>query len=111
MIMITFDGAVNHLNYDIYNKVFLENRTNPNGCPIRGTFFMTHDYSDYSKVQSLYSKGHEMAVASVTYVLNYTIRYLTERFGGFLCLVLFVYMFICKEVFGSCPGLIRVLLY
>ncbi|KAB7497293.1 hypothetical protein Anas_01331 [Armadillidium nasatum] len=66
LVMITFDGAVNHLNFDTYNTIFLENRTSPNGCPIRATFFMTHDYNDYSKVQEMYSQGHEMAVASVS---------------------------------------------
>ena len=65
LILLTFDGAVNHLNYEKYNSIFLDNRTNPNGCPIRGTFFMTHEYSDYAKVEDFYSKGHEMAVASV----------------------------------------------
>ena len=64
MILLTFDGALNGINYKKYNQIFLDNRTNPNDCPIRGTFFMTHDYSEYPIVQDMYSKGHEMAVAS-----------------------------------------------
>ncbi|KAA0203182.1 hypothetical protein HAZT_HAZT004504, partial [Hyalella azteca] len=66
IILITFDGGVNSLNFKTYNSIFLENRTNPNGCPIRGTFFMSHEYTDYSLVEDFYSKGHEMASGSVT---------------------------------------------
>lgn len=42
--MLTFDGAVNLNNYDHYNKIFNGKRKNPNGCNIRGTFFMSHEY-------------------------------------------------------------------
>ncbi|KAK3872525.1 hypothetical protein Pcinc_022397 [Petrolisthes cinctipes] len=66
MIMITFDGAVNDLNFDTYSKIFLQNRTNPNGCPIRGTFFVAHDYTNYRHVQDFYSQGHEIAVGTIS---------------------------------------------
>lgn len=66
MVMITFDGAVNDLNFNTYSKLFLENRTNPNGCPIRGTFFVSHDYTNYQRVQDFYSQGHEIAVGTIT---------------------------------------------
>ncbi|XP_064115661.1 chitin deacetylase 1-like [Macrobrachium nipponense] len=66
IIMITFDGGVNDLNFETYNKIFLENRTNPNGCPIRGTFFVSHDYTNYQQVQDYYSQGHEIAAGSVS---------------------------------------------
>ncbi|KAI9589272.1 hypothetical protein GQX74_007441 [Glossina fuscipes] len=44
MIMLTFDGAVNLNNYDHYSKIFNGKRKNPNGCNIRGTFFLSHEY-------------------------------------------------------------------
>ena len=44
MILLTFDGAVNHNNYDRYQKVLGGRYTNPNGCPIKGTFFVSHEY-------------------------------------------------------------------
>lgn len=44
IILLTFDGAVNLNNYDHYLKIFNGKRTNPNGCVIRGTFFMSHEY-------------------------------------------------------------------
>ncbi len=31
---------------------------------------MSHEWSDYSQVQNLYSKGHEMASHSIRYVLT-----------------------------------------
>lgn len=44
MILLTFDGAVNLNNFDLYKKVFDGKRKNPNGCDIKGTFFISHEY-------------------------------------------------------------------
>lgn len=44
IIMLTFDGAVNLNNYEHYKKVFNGKRKNPNGCDIKGTFFIAHEY-------------------------------------------------------------------
>lgn len=44
MILLTFDGAVNHNNYDHYIRVLGGRYSNPNGCPIKGTFFISHEY-------------------------------------------------------------------
>ena len=66
MILITFDGGVNNLVFDKYNAIFRKNRTNPNGCPIKGTFFISHEYTNYQLVEKFYSQGHEMAVGSIT---------------------------------------------
>nr|ABM54470.1 vermiform cuticle protein VER1 [Portunus pelagicus] len=64
--MLTVDGAVNDLNYETYSSVFRPDRTNPNGCPIRGTFFVSHEYTNYQQGEDLYSRGHEIAVGSVS---------------------------------------------
>ncbi|CAK1587046.1 unnamed protein product [Parnassius mnemosyne] len=67
MITLTFDGAVNHENWDIYNKhLFTSDRKNPNGCPIKATFFVSHPYTNYRHVQKLWNDGHEIAVNSIT---------------------------------------------
>ncbi|KAK2713074.1 hypothetical protein QYM36_011685 [Artemia franciscana] len=66
MILITFDDAINELNIKSYRKVFA-NRTNPNGCPIGGTFFVAHEYTNYQMVQQLHSEGHEIGVYSVSH--------------------------------------------
>jgi len=66
MILLTFDGAVNVNNYDNYQKIFIANRTNPNGCPIRGTFFISHEYGNYEHIQRLHYEGHEIAVETIS---------------------------------------------
>ncbi|CAG0924262.1 unnamed protein product, partial [Notodromas monacha] len=66
MVTITFSGAINVDNIDLFDEVFNGNRQNPNGCQIKGTFFVSHKYTNYSAVQELHRKGHEMAVFSVT---------------------------------------------
>ncbi|XP_014662425.1 PREDICTED: uncharacterized protein LOC106805376 [Priapulus caudatus] len=48
------------------NRRRREARRNQNGCPIHGTFFVSHEYTDYSVVQSLYYEGHEIGAHSIT---------------------------------------------
>lgn len=67
MIMISFDDAVNNNNIDLYEKIFREGRNNPNGCSIKSTFFISHKYTNYSAVQDLHRKGHEIAAHSITH--------------------------------------------
>jgi len=66
MVVMTFDGAVNVNNIQHYTRVFQANRTNPNGCPIRGTFFISHEYADYANIQRLHYDGHEIAVGTIS---------------------------------------------
>lgn len=66
-VLIAFDGEVNPHNYDFYNELF-NNRTNPNGCPIRGTFYVSHEGEPgYDLVQNLYSMGHEIASHTISH--------------------------------------------
>ncbi|KAF8787200.1 chitin deacetylase 1-like [Argiope bruennichi] len=66
MILLSFDGAVNSLNFDLYKKLLTKTRTNPNGCPIKGTFFVSHEYNSHFHVQKFYSEGHEIAIHSIS---------------------------------------------
>ena len=72
MILLTFDDAVNDVNFPLYEEIFEEiskrkrKRTNPNGCPIRATYFVQNEWTDYGKVQTLYARGHEIASHSIT---------------------------------------------
>lgn len=63
---MTFDDAVNDLNKDIYAELFEHNRTNPNGCNITASFYVSHEWTDYTQVQNLYADGHEMASHTVS---------------------------------------------
>ena len=67
VVVMTFDGAVNLNNFKHYEELLKITKNNDtNECPIRGTFFVTHNYNNYQMVEYFYSKGHEIAVSSVT---------------------------------------------
>jgi len=65
-VMLTFDDAVNDLNKAFYEELFA-NRFNPNKCPIKATFYVSHEWTNYAQVQDLYADGHEMASHTVTH--------------------------------------------
>ncbi|KAK3922979.1 Chitin deacetylase 8 [Frankliniella fusca] len=67
IVLLTFDDSVNDLNKGLYTDLFEKGRTNPNGCPIAATFYVSHEWTDYSQVQNLYSAGHEIASHSVSH--------------------------------------------
>lgn len=61
MILLTFDDAINFENWDLYTtKIFTPNRKNPNGCPIKATFYISHQYTNYAQVQKMWNDGHEI---------------------------------------------------
>ena len=64
--MLTFDDAVNDLNKAFYEDLF-GGRFNPNGCPIKATFYVSHEWTDYAQVQDLYADGHEIASHTITH--------------------------------------------
>ncbi|KPM09918.1 chitin deacetylase 5-like protein [Sarcoptes scabiei] len=67
IVLLTFDDSVNDLNREIYRRLFENGRKNPNGCPITATFYVSHEWTDYSQVQNLYAKGHEIASHSISH--------------------------------------------
>lgn len=66
IVLLTFDDSVNDLNKQLYKDLFEKDRVNPNGCPISATFYVSHEWTDYSQVQNLYSDGHEMASHTIS---------------------------------------------
>ncbi|XP_043272013.1 chitin deacetylase 8 [Venturia canescens] len=69
IIMSSFDDGVNPITYGKFNES-LFGRKNPDGCPIGVTHFLSHEYTDYSKVLDLWLRGHEIALHSVTHNAN-----------------------------------------
>ena len=53
--------------FRFYKDLFRPDRVNPNGCPIRGTFYVTHEWNDYWLTKKLYAEGHEIADHSITH--------------------------------------------
>ncbi|XP_054166467.1 chitin deacetylase 1-like [Oppia nitens] len=76
-VLINFSGALNELVFEHYKKVMgysskfssNQNRHNPNGCGIRATFFLNHEYTNYAQIQWLAAQGHEIAMHSITHRL------------------------------------------
>ncbi|XP_063978435.1 uncharacterized protein LOC135163145 isoform X1 [Diachasmimorpha longicaudata] len=67
IVLLTFDDSVNDLNKGLYSDLFEKGRKNPNGCPISATFYVSHEWTDYSQVQNLYANGHEIASHTVSH--------------------------------------------
>ncbi|XP_026320215.1 uncharacterized protein LOC113230481 isoform X4 [Hyposmocoma kahamanoa] len=67
IVLLTFDDSVNDLNKGLYADLFEKDRVNPNGCPIAATFYVSHEWTDYSQVQNLYASGHEMASHTISH--------------------------------------------
>lgn len=84
IILLTFDDSVNDLNKQLYQDLFEKGRVNPNGCPIGATFYVSHEWTDYSQVQNLYSDGHEIASHTVSHSFGeqFTQRKWTREIGG-----------------------------
>ncbi|KAK9739762.1 Transmembrane amino acid transporter protein [Popillia japonica] len=66
MVLLTFDDAVTAQTYDYYERAFF-GRKNPDGCEIQVTYYVSHEYTDYSKVHALHARGHEIALHSITH--------------------------------------------
>ena len=58
MVTISFNGAVTEKNMQIYSSIFSDERVNPNRCTAKGTFFVSHKYTNYSAVQVIDQKWH-----------------------------------------------------
>ncbi|XP_071630343.1 uncharacterized protein Cda5 isoform X1 [Temnothorax longispinosus] len=67
IVLLTFDDSVNDLNKGLYADLFEKGRKNPNGCPISASFYVSHEWTDYSQVQNLYASGHEIASHTVSH--------------------------------------------
>merc|ERR1712193_126031 len=72
IVYLTFDDALtaqaSSLYYDeLFGRPTEHNNSNPNGCALRATHFVTHQYTDYSLVNRWWHYGHEIASHSITH--------------------------------------------
>jgi len=77
LVFLTFDDALTDLaSREFYDDIFgtpTEHRlSNPNGCALRATHYITHSYTDYSLVNKWWHYGHEIASHSITHRTNQT---------------------------------------
>lgn len=59
-IVYTADDAVQSYTLDSVNQ-FLAQRKNPNGCPIKMTYFTSLNYTNYTLVTDWFVAGNEIA--------------------------------------------------
>ncbi|KAG2200221.1 hypothetical protein INT47_009859, partial [Mucor saturninus] len=65
-VTVTFDDSIQPQLYKTAKRML--NVTNPNGCPGRGTWYVSMQYTDFSLVQQWYSSGNEIADHTFTHV-------------------------------------------
>lgn len=63
----TSDDAVESYTIEAINH-FLGNRTNPNGCPVKSTYFVSLQYTNFSLVTDWSVAGNEIADHTMTHV-------------------------------------------
>ncbi|PPR08240.1 hypothetical protein CVT24_001282 [Panaeolus cyanescens] len=66
-IVFTADDAIQSYTLDAVNQ-FLAHRKNPNGCPIKMTYFTSLSYTNYTMVTDWYVAGNEIADHTMTHV-------------------------------------------
>ncbi|KAJ1553027.1 hypothetical protein HK096_009519, partial [Nowakowskiella sp. JEL0078] len=69
IVTLTFDDSVNEPLLPVFgnlSKIY----SNPNGCPLAATFFVSVQYTDYWLVQQLYGQGHEIATHTINHPVN-----------------------------------------
>ncbi|MFH4981713.1 hypothetical protein AB6A40_008422 [Gnathostoma spinigerum] len=64
MVLLTFNDPITDQSIKIFKSVFDGRFRNPNGCPVKATFFVSHEWNNYDQTQWLRSRGHEIAVNS-----------------------------------------------
>jgi len=70
IVLISFDDSIASASCARALGV-LANHTNPNGNPIKATFFVSLDgKTDYALVQNLYAAGHEIAVHTMSHTTD-----------------------------------------
>ena len=74
-ILLTFDDALADTLYDNFYKPVMQDMglvSKNTGCPIRGTFFLSHEFTNYVMVNEMANLGNEIALHTVTHGTRYT---------------------------------------
>ncbi|TRY79148.1 hypothetical protein TCAL_05954 [Tigriopus californicus] len=81
IVHLTFNEAVTSTSERFFEQLFTGEYKNPNGCNIRGTHYVSHEYSDYSLVHTYWSRGHEIGSISISHENNVTYWQLINETG------------------------------
>ncbi|CAH2190575.1 EGF-like domain-containing protein [Caenorhabditis elegans] len=66
MVMLSFDDPITDRIINTLKSLFSGSIRNPNGCAIKGTFFVSHQWNNYDQSLWLHSTNHEIGVNSIT---------------------------------------------
>ncbi|XP_069129801.1 chitin deacetylase 7-like [Argopecten irradians] len=67
IVYFAFDDGVKEQAEAHYNRLFSEDRKNPNGCPISMTLYVSGDQTEYPVLSELSKRGFEIAVHSMSH--------------------------------------------
>ena len=68
IVMFSFDDGLRDQDYKTYYSPVFNGRKNPNGCQVSLTYFVSHNFTDYSLVEHVYAvDGAEIGDHSVTH--------------------------------------------
>lgn len=78
-MLLTYDDAINSLISDGLVRTLLgvdsDNVADPilsaNGCPLKATFYLSGEYTDFGLVHDIHAAGHEIAVHTVSHATSY----------------------------------------
>lgn len=66
IVHLTFNEAVTSTSERFFEQLFTGEYKNPNGCNIRGTHYVSHEYTNYHLVHTYWSRGHEIGSISIS---------------------------------------------
>ena len=66
--MFAMEDAIKSSNYKIYLELF-DGLKNPNGCPVKTTYFVSDKYTNYELVKDLHNKGLFIGIAICFYLI------------------------------------------
>lgn len=64
-VMVTFDDAITDAVYEAYEVLLSTNARNPNGCPPTLTFFVSHEWTNYSRVSNRVSPKQRQSIIAL----------------------------------------------
>lgn len=65
LVTLIFNDGVAVENIAFVDQI-LEGRSNPDGCQSAATFYITHEYTDYSSVHKYWAAGNEIGLRSIS---------------------------------------------
>lgn len=65
LVTLIFNDGIAVENVEFVDTI-LQGRTNPDGCQSASTFYITHEYTDYSTVHKYWAAGNEIGLRSIS---------------------------------------------